>query len=102
VHRQPAATHTAAAPHPAASSAHTAPPSNSGGGGGSGTLSISTRPAARCTVAGQTFSTPHLNLELPAGTHRVTCQNSEFNVTANFNVTIRAGQNTREVNHPLN
>lgn len=79
------------------------PPSNTGGGGGgSGMLSISTRPASQCTVAGHTFSTPRLRLELPAGTHRVSCQNSDFNVSGNFTVTIRGGQETREINHPLN
>ena len=65
-------------------------------------LSISTRPASQCTVAGQTFSTPRLRLSLPAGTHRVSCRNSDFNVSGNFTVTIRAGQETREINHPLN
>jgi hypothetical protein len=70
--------------------------------GGSGFLSISTRPASRCTVAGQTFSTPRLRLSLPAGTHRVQCQNPDFNVGATFTVTIRPGEETREINHPLN
>jgi hypothetical protein len=72
------------------------------GGGGSGFLSISTRPASRCSVAGQTFSTPRLRLSLPSGTHRVSCTNSDFNVSSSFSVTIRAGQETREINHPLN
>ena len=69
---------------------------------GSGTLSISTRPASQCTVAGHSFSTPRLRLELPAGTHRVSCQNGDFNVSGNFTVTIHAGQETREINHQLN
>lgn len=73
-----------------------------GGGGGSGFLSISTRPASRCTVAGQTFSTPRLRISLPGGTHRVQCNNGDFNVGATFSVTIRPGQETREINHPLN
>lgn len=76
--------------------------SSGSGGGGTGWLSISTQPAGRCTVAGQTFSTPRLRLELPAGTHRVTCSNPEFNVSATFTVTIRPGQETREVRRPLN
>jgi hypothetical protein len=78
------------------------PPSSGGGGGGSGFLSISTRPASQCSVAGHSFSTPRLRLELPAGTHRVSCQNSDFNVSGNFTVTIHAGQETREINHALN
>lgn len=76
--------------------------SSGGGGGGTGFLSISTRPASRCTVAGQTFSTPRLRLSLPGGTHRVQCNNSDFGVGATFTVSIRDGQETREINHPLN
>jgi serine/threonine protein kinase len=76
--------------------------SGNSGGGGSGFLSISTRPASRCTVAGQTFSTPRLRLSLPAGTHRVQCNNSDFGVGATFSVSVRDGQETREINHPLN
>jgi hypothetical protein len=71
-------------------------------GGGSGFLSISTRPASRCTVAGQAFSTPRLRLELPAGTHRVNCSSDAFNVTGTFSVTIRPGQETRLANQQLN
>jgi hypothetical protein len=41
-------------------------------------------------------------LSLPSGTHRVQCQNSDFGVGATFSVTIRAGEETREINHPLN
>ena len=41
-------------------------------------------------------------VELPAGSYRVSCQNPDLNVSSNFTVTIRAGQQTRELNHPLN
>jgi hypothetical protein len=90
-------------PPPPVTSRITSSSTNTGGssGGGSGFLSISTRPASRCTVAGQTFSTPRLRLALPAGTHRVQCSNPDFNVSSTFSVTIRDGQETREINHPL-
>ncbi len=94
-------THTATAVSHT-STASTSNTSTASAGGAPGSLSISTRPASQCTVAGHTFSTPRLRLELPAGTHRVSCQNSDFNVSGNFTVTIRAGQETREINHPLN
>jgi serine/threonine protein kinase len=70
----------------------TAPaPTTQSATGGTGTLMISTNPASRCTVNGQTFSTPR-RLNLPPGRYSIACVNEELASRGNFSVTITAGQ----------
>ena len=72
--------------------------SASGGSGsaaseGSGTLRINSRPWSQVTVDGKAVgNTPQMNLSLPAGNHRVTLVNPEFNLRKNLTVKIRDGQ----------
>ncbi len=61
-------------------------------GGGPGTLRVQTVPWSQVFVDGQLIgNTPQTNISLPAGSHRVTLVNPDFNIRENVNVTIEAG-----------
>lgn len=70
----------------------------SGGGTGPGTLRINTRPWSQVYVDGRLIgNTPQMNISLPAGNHRVTLVNPDFNIRQSVSVTIEAGQVTTRV-----
>jgi hypothetical protein len=73
----------------------------SGGGddtaprGGNGTLRVNSVPWSQVFVDGRLIgNTPQMNISLPAGTHRVTLVNPDFNIRENMSVVIRAGEAT--------
>jgi len=66
-----------------------------------GTVSLSTRPASTCLIAGQRLSTPILRLDLPEGAYAVECSQAESGLSARFGVIVRAGDETRDMGHPL-
>jgi len=68
--------------------------------GAQGTLRISTRPAAQCSINGETFSTPSIR-HLAPGTYRVTCHNDDLQARATWSVTIAPGEDVRDLNHAL-
>jgi eukaryotic-like serine/threonine-protein kinase len=62
-------------------------------GGGQGTLRINSRPWSQVVIDGRPIgNTPQMNVALPAGTHRVTLVNPEFNLRRNLTITIKPGQ----------
>jgi hypothetical protein len=68
------------------------------GGTGPGTLRINTRPWSQVYVDGRLIgNTPQMNISLPAGSHRVTLVNPDFNIRQSVSVTIEAGQVTTRV-----
>lgn len=68
------------------------------GGTGPGTLRINTRPWSQVYVDGRLIgNTPQMNIPLPAGSHRVTLVNPDYNIRQSVNVTIEAGQVTTRV-----
>lgn len=68
--------------------------------GGPGTLRINTRPWSQVYVDGRLIgNTPQMNISLPAGRHRVSLVNPDFNIRQTISVNIQAGQTlTRIVN----
>ena len=65
------------------------------GGGGFGTLSVQTRPWSKVFINGEFIkNTPLVNYKLKAGTYRVTVENTDYSIKKEFNVTIRADQQT--------
>jgi hypothetical protein len=68
------------------------------GGTGPGTLRINTRPWSQVYVDGRLIgNTPQMNISLPAGSHRVTLVNPDFNIRQSVSVTVEAGQVTTRV-----
>ncbi len=66
--------------------------------GGEGTLRVNTRPWSQVFVDGRLIgNTPQMNIPLPAGSHRLTLVNSDFNIRETINVQIRAGQVTTKI-----
>ena len=81
-------------------SAVTPPPAETpmSGGTGPGTLRINTRPWSQVYVDGRLIgNTPQMNISLPAGSHRVTLVNPDFNIRQSVSVNIEAGQVTTRV-----
>jgi len=83
----------------------------SGGGGttsaatgGSGTLRVNTRPWSQVYVDGRLIgNTPQMNISVPAGSHRLTLVNPDFNIRHNVSVNVPAGQTvTQVINLPTN
>lgn len=66
-----------------------------------GTVSIATRPASTCLIAGRQLSTPILRLDLPEGAYSVDCSEAVTGRSARFGVIVRAGDETRDMGHPL-
>jgi hypothetical protein len=67
-------------------------------GSGPGTLRVNTRPWSQVYVDGRLIgNTPQMNISLPAGTHRVTLVNPDFNIRQSVSVTIESGQVTTRV-----
>jgi serine/threonine-protein kinase len=65
-------------------------------GSGPGTLSFGARPWCNVTIDGAPAGqTPIVNRSLPAGTHRIGCNNPELGVNRTITVEIVAGQPTR-------
>ena len=65
---------------------------------GPGTLRINTRPWSQVFVDGRLIgNTPQMNISLPAGSHRVTLVNPDFNIRRSISVQIQAGQTTTRV-----
>lgn len=63
------------------------------GGSGQGTLRINSRPWSQVTIDGRAIgNTPQMNVALPAGNHRVTLVNPEFNLKKTLTITIKPGQ----------
>ncbi len=63
------------------------------GNTGTGTLRINTRPWSQVFVDGQLVgNTPQHNIQLRAGTHRITLVNAEFNIREVVSIDIVAGQ----------
>ncbi|NIQ57618.1 MAG: PEGA domain-containing protein [Gammaproteobacteria bacterium] len=85
-----------------------------GGGGGStmtmaasgapGTLRVNTRPWSQVYVDGRLIgNTPQMNISVPAGSHRLTLVNPDFNIRHNVTVNVGAGQTvTKVINLPTN
>jgi len=66
--------------------------------GGTGTLRVNTRPWSQVFVDGRLIgNTPQMNIPLPAGTHRLTLVNSDFNIRETRTVTIRAGETETQI-----
>ncbi len=64
---------------------------------GPGQLTFDARPWCNVTIDGRAVGqTPIVNRTLPSGSHRITCTNPELGVTRNVNVTIEAGETTRQ------
>ncbi len=69
----------------------TPPPSKTG----PGYLSVNTRPWTKVYVDGRFIrNTPLMRHELPAGRHRLTLINEDFNIRETVNVRIKSGQNS--------
>ena len=65
---------------------------------GPGTLRINSRPWSQVYVDGRLIgNTPQMNISLPAGPHRVTLVNPDFNIRENVSVTITAGEVTTKI-----
>jgi hypothetical protein len=72
--------------------------SGSEGGAGQGTLRINSRPWSQVTVDGRAIgNTPQMNVALPAGNHRVTLMNPEFNLKKTLTITIKPGQTETQI-----
>jgi len=78
----------------------------SGGGGptmtaaasGPGTLRVNTRPWSQVYVDGRLIgNTPQMNITVPAGSHRLTLVNPDFNIRHNVTVNVPAGQTVTKV-----
>ena len=83
-------TSASSSPAPRAAAPSAAAPAE---GGGQGTLRINSRPWSQVFVDGRNIgNTPQMNVQLPAGTHRVMLVNPEFNLRKTVTVNIRAGQ----------
>jgi hypothetical protein len=66
--------------------------------GGEGTLRVNTRPWSQVFVDGRLIgNTPQMNIPLPAGSHRLTLVNPDFNIRETVNVQVRAGQVTTQI-----
>ncbi len=66
-----------------------------------GTLLLSTLPASQCALPnGGSRSTP-FRVQLPPGSYRIRCTNDALASTAQFSVTIVAGQTADFRNRPL-
>lgn len=64
---------------------------------GPGQLTFDARPWCNVSIDGRAVGqTPIVNRTLPSGSHRITCTNPELGVTRNVNVTIEAGETTRQ------
>jgi len=67
------------------------------GGGGPGTLTFAATPWCNVTIDGAPAGqTPIVNKSLPAGRHRIVCENPEIHVTRTVTVEIVSGQSTRQ------
>jgi eukaryotic-like serine/threonine-protein kinase len=94
---EPAASNGAA---PSASTPSAATPSRDSAEstGGQGTLRINSRPWSQVTIDGRPIgNTPQMNVALPAGNHRVTLVNPEFNLKKNLTITIKPGQTETQI-----
>ncbi|MEY4510594.1 MAG: hypothetical protein RLZZ450_2716, partial [Pseudomonadota bacterium] len=68
------------------------------GGSGQGTLRINSRPWSQVTIDGRALgNTPQMNVALPAGNHRVTLVNPEFNLKKTLTITIKPGQTETQI-----
>jgi HSP20 family molecular chaperone IbpA len=86
------------AEEPRASSSSSSKESSSDGAGGQGTLRINSRPWSQVTIDGRAIgNTPQMNVALPAGNHRVTLVNPEFNLKKNLTITIKPGQTETQI-----
>ncbi len=91
-------TATAAAPSSTSSTSTAATSSTGAREGGTGTLRINTRPASEVYVDGRLVGhTPQMNIQLSAGSHRVTLVNEEFDVRRTISVDVRAGETVTKV-----
>lgn len=76
---------------------NTPPPTPPAGGGGPGTLTFAATPWCNVTIDGTPAGqTPIVNKSLPAGRHRIVCENPEIHVTRTVTVEIVSGQPTRQ------
>jgi len=65
---------------------------------GRGVLRINSRPWSQVFVDGQLIgNTPQMNIELPAGTHRVTLVNPDFGIRETVSVAIRPDETTTKI-----
>ena len=85
------------------------PPPDNGGettpaAGGTGTLRVNTRPWSQVYVDGRLIgNTPQMNISVPAGSHRLTLVNPDFNIRHNVTVSVPAGDTvTKVINLPTN
>jgi serine/threonine-protein kinase len=67
------------------------------GGGGPGTLTFAATPWCNVTIDGTPAGqTPIVNKQLPAGRHRIVCENPEIGASRTVQVEIVSGQSTRQ------
>jgi len=67
------------------------------GGGGPGTLTFAATPWCNVTIDGAPAGqTPIVNKQLPAGRHRIVCENPEIQASRTIQVEIVSGQATRQ------
>ncbi|QQR92031.1 MAG: PEGA domain-containing protein [Myxococcales bacterium] len=65
---------------------------------GTGTLQINSRPWSQVYVDGKAMGvTPQMSLKLSAGSHKIRLHNPDFNLEKTINVSIKAGQTTKQI-----
>jgi len=65
---------------------------------GTGTLRVMTRPWSQIYVDGRLVGTsPQANIQVAAGTHRLTLVNPALNIRQTVSVTVRAGETVTKV-----
>ncbi|MDB4973202.1 MAG: serine/threonine protein kinase [Myxococcaceae bacterium] len=95
---EPPRSRPSAAPATDADEAPVRAKETSGSAGGPGTLRINSRPWSQVTIDGrQVGNTPQMNVSLPAGTHKVTLVNPEFNLRKNLTINIKPGQTETQI-----
>jgi eukaryotic-like serine/threonine-protein kinase len=83
---------------PRASSSSSTKEGSAEGAGGQGMLRINSRPWSQVTIDGRAIgNTPQMNVPLPAGNHRVSLVNPEFNLKKTLTITIKPGQTETQI-----